>query len=81
MVTGVNRRLDEWSSPYLASSAYSGALDFRHRFFKNSYGDDDWHGPYSSETSVSLMIARQLKRELLKRDRLSDQPPRTAVVL
>ena len=37
MVTGVNRRLDQWSSPYLASSAYAGAVDFRHRFFKNSY--------------------------------------------
>lgn len=40
-------------------------------FFKNSYADDDWHGPYSSEMSVCLMIARQLKKELLKRDRLS----------
>jgi hypothetical protein len=40
-------------------------------FFKKSYGDDDWRGPYSSEVSVCLSIARQLKRELLKRDRLS----------
>jgi hypothetical protein len=37
MLTGVNRRLDEWSSPYLASRAYAGAVDFRHRFFKNEY--------------------------------------------
>ena len=37
IVTAVNRRLDKWSSPYLASSAYAGALDFRHRFFSNSY--------------------------------------------
>jgi len=37
IVTGVNRRLDQWSSPYLASSAYAGALDFRHRFLKNAY--------------------------------------------
>ena len=37
IVTGVNRRLDQWSSPYLASSAYAGALDFRHRLFKNNY--------------------------------------------
>ena len=37
-------------------------------FYKNTYSDDDWHGPYGSETSVSLMIARQLKREITKRD-------------
>ena len=37
IVTGVNRRLDQWSSPYLASSAYAAALDFRHRIFKNVY--------------------------------------------
>lgn len=40
-------------------------------FFKKTYSDDDWHGPYSSESSICLMIARQLKRELLKRDQLS----------
>jgi hypothetical protein len=37
IVTAVNRRLDNWSSPYLASSAYAGALDFRHRFLSNNY--------------------------------------------
>ena len=37
MLTGVNRKLDEWSSPYLPSSAYAGAIDFRHRLFKNAY--------------------------------------------
>jgi len=37
MLTAVNRRMDQWSSPYLASSAYVGSLDFRHRFFKNNY--------------------------------------------
>jgi hypothetical protein len=37
MVTAVNRRLDRWSSPYLASSAYVGSLDFRHRFLGNNY--------------------------------------------
>ena len=39
-------------------------------FFRKTYGDDTWHGPYSSEASVCLMIARQLKRELVKRDGL-----------
>jgi hypothetical protein len=35
--TAVNRNLDHWSSPYLASQAYVGALDFRHRFLNNTY--------------------------------------------
>jgi hypothetical protein len=37
MFTGVNRRLDEWTSPYLTENAYVGAFDFRHKFFKNNY--------------------------------------------
>jgi hypothetical protein len=37
MVTSVNRSLDKWSSPYLASDAYAYAVDFRHRFYKNTY--------------------------------------------
>jgi hypothetical protein len=37
MLTAVNRNLDSWSSPYLASSAYVGALDFRHRFLQKQY--------------------------------------------
>ena len=37
IVTATNRRLDQWSSPYLTSSAYAAALDFRHRLLKNRY--------------------------------------------
>jgi hypothetical protein len=37
LVTAVNRRLDQWTTPYLASAAYAGAIDFRHRFAKNNY--------------------------------------------
>ncbi|MDB4915061.1 MAG: hypothetical protein JWM95_2705 [Gemmatimonadetes bacterium] len=37
MLTAVNRSNDVFSSPYLASSAYVGAVDFRHRFFSNNY--------------------------------------------
>ncbi|HEV8511033.1 MAG TPA: DUF5916 domain-containing protein [Gemmatimonadales bacterium] len=32
IVTTVNRHNDSWSTPYLHSSAYVGAADFRHRF-------------------------------------------------
>jgi hypothetical protein len=29
---------------------------------------EEWRGPYSSMASVSLLIARELKREIAKRD-------------
>ena len=35
IVTAVNRAQDKWSSPYLSSNAYVGAVDFRHRFLSN----------------------------------------------
>jgi hypothetical protein len=60
MVTGVNRRLDEWSSPYLASTAYAGGLDFRHRLLKNTYeisGSLD-----GSRVSGSLPVMISLQR-------------------
>ncbi len=37
ILTAVNRNDDQWTSPFLASSAYVGGLDFRHRFFANTY--------------------------------------------
>jgi hypothetical protein len=37
MLTGVNRALDAGGSPFLASGAYSGGLDFRRRFIGNNY--------------------------------------------
>jgi hypothetical protein len=37
MLTAVNRGMDRWSSPFLASSAYAEAVDFRHRFLQNSF--------------------------------------------
>ena len=58
MLTAVNRRLDQWSSPYLASSAYAAALDFRHRLFKNTYeisgSFDQSRVQGSKETILSL---------------------------
>jgi hypothetical protein len=40
-------------------------------FSKSAYHGDkhDWRGPYSSEASVTLMIARQLLKELKKRQK------------
>ena len=36
-VTTVNRRLDEWSTPYLPNSSYAGAVTFRQKFFARTY--------------------------------------------
>ena len=33
----------------------------------NRHSNGDWHGPYSSEASVAMMIARQLRREITER--------------
>ncbi len=37
IVTAVNRRNDQWSSPYLASGAYAAGVNFRHRFLHDTY--------------------------------------------
>ena len=37
MVTGTNRSMDAQSSPYLRSSAYTGGIDVRKRFFNKNY--------------------------------------------
>lgn len=48
---------------------YTVELRPRGWFFWNSYGDkSDVKGPYTSVASVTLMIARQLGREIQKRD-------------
>ena len=35
---------------------------------RTDYDDEPWMGPYSTETSVCLTIARRLKNELVRRD-------------
>ena len=40
-------------------------------FRRTDHDNDEWRGPYSSETSACLTIARRLKNELIKRDDLS----------
>src|SRR6185437_10316440 len=37
ILTAVDRNNDRWSSPFLATSAYVGAVDVRHRFLANRY--------------------------------------------
>ena len=45
MLTAVNRGSDAFTSPYLARDAYVGAVDFRHRFLKDTY---EVSGSYAS---------------------------------
>ena len=33
----------------------------------NRHSSGDWRGPYRSEASVAMMIARQLRREIAER--------------
>jgi hypothetical protein len=37
MLTAVDRANDKWTAGYLPTSAYVAAVDFRHRFFRNTY--------------------------------------------
>ena len=37
MITGVNRRMDDDTDDFLRSSAYTGGVDLRHRFYKKQY--------------------------------------------
>jgi hypothetical protein len=34
---------------------------------RSRHSKDDWRGPYRSEASVAMMIARQLRREIVER--------------
>ena len=47
----VEKRADGW---YFSRSA-------------NRHSKGDWRGPYRSEASVAMMIARQLRREITER--------------
>ena len=40
-------------------------------FVRKTDSAEEWRGPYRNETSVCLIIARQLKKELIKRDGFS----------
>lgn len=60
IITAVNRQSDRWTSPFLPSDAYSAALDFRHRFYNNTYevsGSFDGSRVQGSKASI-LSIQR-----------------------
>jgi len=37
-------------------------------FIKRTYSSDEWRGPYRTEMSACLMIARHMCREIIRRD-------------
>ena len=52
-----------------ALAGFTVELRRRGWFYWPTYGEKaDAKGPYGSTTSVTLMIARELKREITKRD-------------
>jgi hypothetical protein len=51
-----------------ALSSWTVMFRVRGWYIRKTDTDSKWRGPFSSETSASLMIARELKRELLRRD-------------
>jgi hypothetical protein len=52
--------LSDWTVEKRAGGWYFSRSRTRH-------SKDDWQGPYSSEASVAMMIARQLRREITAR--------------
>jgi len=52
--------LSDWTVEKRASGWYFSRSANRH-------SNGDWKGPYRSEASVAMMIARQLRREIVER--------------
>ena len=66
------------SRPVYALQGFTVERRARGWFFTRTYmrGDKpEWRGPYRSEASVTLMIARELKREIKKRCPAAASPP------
>ncbi len=59
MITAVNRRMDAWTSPYLADNAYVGAVDFRHRFYNKTYEISGSFDQSRVQGSREAMLLRQ----------------------
>ena len=59
--------LDNRKSIY-ALASFTVVRKPRGWFLRRTDSEEKWKGPYSSETSICLMIARRLTKELFKRD-------------
>src|SRR5258708_4311006 len=81
IVTAVNRSVDQWSSPYLNSSAYAAAVDFRHRFLHNNYevsGSLD-HSRVQGSAADILSVQRIAVHDSQRRDAGLPLDPNRAV--
>jgi len=56
------------TKPVYALKEWTVELRPRGWFFWKTYGEREEKGPYSSIASVTLMIARELLREITRRD-------------
>jgi hypothetical protein len=62
--------LSNANAPTRSPTSRSNARPAKWFYWKTArYGDrEERHGPYSSIASVTLMIARQLTKDIIKRD-------------
>jgi hypothetical protein len=60
MLTGVNRQLDDQTEAYLRREAYTGGLDFRHRFLKGGYQVSGYLAGSTVRGSEEAIAATQL---------------------
>ena len=58
-----------------ALSGWTVKSNGRGWFIRKTDSAGEWRGPYANETSVCLMIARQLRKELVHRDAPPPQLP------
>ena len=81
IVTAVNRDNDSWTSPYLRSSAYVGAVDFRHRFPGRTYeisGSLDLSRVAGSDSAIAL-TQRDAAHYYQRPDAMRYDPTRTSL--
>ncbi|HEY0243737.1 MAG TPA: DUF5916 domain-containing protein [Gemmatimonadaceae bacterium] len=83
MVTGVNRNLDDDTSPFLRSSAYTGGIDLRHRFSSNNYELRAYVAASRVAGSESAILSTQrdgVHRYQRPDDDIEVDPTRTSIV-
>ena len=82
MLTGTNRSLDRWTENFLRSSAYTGGVDFRHRFYKNYYELTGYVAGTQVQGSAAAIAATQrssVHQYNRPDDRLEYDPTRTSL--
>jgi hypothetical protein len=60
-------RITHFARPVFALASWTAERRAKGWYIRKTDQGGDWHGPYSTIASVSLMIARELAKELAKR--------------